>query len=293
MAEKPMLVLEEGDDFVEQTLFTTTHKTLVVLTRTGKAFPLNVGEIPPSSGRNTKGVPLLTLLPPSAQGDRNAIVHSFILPDELEEITLLLLSAEGRLKRLPLTEFSDLSGRGLVVMKFKEEDQLVYARLVEPGEQLVLASSGGRLLRLEVNEDNLPMMSRTAQGNRGMRLRKQDRLVGCATVFEDEELLLITEEGYTKRLPVDELRLSGAGELGTQIRFATKADTLAGVVTAIPGTEVILLTSANRMSRLEMELAPLESKDGKGDRLFKLNPDEKITAVTEIVDDAAAPEEGE
>ncbi|QZZ22947.1 DNA topoisomerase (ATP-hydrolyzing) subunit A [Leptothermofonsia sichuanensis E412] len=291
MAEKPTLVLEEGDDFVQQTLFTTTQKTLVVLTRTGKAFPIIVNDIPSASGRNARGVPLLTLLPPSAQGDRNGIVHSFILPDELEEISLLLLSAEGRLKRLPLIEFSDLSGRGLVIMKFKETDQLIYARLVEPEEQLVLASSGGRLLRLAVNEDNLPIMSRAAQGIRGLRLRKQDRLVGCATVFEDEELLLITEEGYTKRLPVDELRLSGAGELGTQIRFATRTDTLAGVVTAIPGTEVVLLTSANRMSRLDMESAPLESKDGKGDRLFNLNPDEKITAVTEIVDDAA--EEGE
>ncbi|WP_421654839.1 DNA gyrase/topoisomerase IV subunit A [Leptothermofonsia sp. ETS-13] len=289
MAEKPTLVLEEGDDFVEQTLLTNTRKTLVVLTRTGKAFPINISDIPQATGRNAKGVPLLTLLPPSAQGDRNGIVSSFILPDSLEETHMLLVTAGGRVKRLPLTEFADLTGRGLVVIKFKDEDHLVYVKLVEPDEQLVLASSGGRLLRLEVNDDSLPVMSRTAQGNRGMRLRKQDRLVGCATVFEDEELLLITEEGYTKRLLVDELRLSSAGELGTQVRFATKTDTLAGMINATAGSEVVLLTSANRMSRMEVDSAPLETKDGMGDRLFQLNLDEKIVTVTEIVDDSIRP----
>ncbi len=286
MAEKPTLVLEEGDDFVEQTLFTTTGKTLVVLTRTGKAFPITISDIPQATGRNARGVPLLTLLPPSAQGDRNGIVSSFILPDSLEETHLLLVTAEGRVKRLPLREFADLTGRGLVVIKFKDEDQLVYAKLVEPDEQVILASSGGRLLRLEVNDDSLPVMSRTTQGNRGMRLRKQDRLVGCVTVFEDEELLLITAEGYVKRLPVEELRLSGAGELGTQIRFATKTDTLAGMINASASSEVVVLTSASRMSRMEVDSAPLENKDGRGDRLFQLDLDEKIVTVTMIVDNS-------
>jgi DNA gyrase subunit A len=293
MVEKPTRVLEESDDFVEQTLFTTTRKTLVVLTRTGKAFPVNVGEIPQATGRNAKGVPLLTLLPPSAQGDRSAIVTSFVLPDSLEDDYLLLFTTEGRVKRLPLTEFADISGRGLVVLKFKEEDQLVYACLAFSGEQLVLASSGGRLLRLEVNDENVPILSRTAQGNRAMRLGKQERLVGCAILGEDDELLLITEKGYTKRLALSELKPSSAGGLGTQIKFAMKADTLAGVANAFPGTEVVLLTSNNRMSRLNVDEAPLESKEGKGDRLFKLDSNEKIATVTAIVDDSTAPQETE
>ncbi len=284
MAEKPTLVFEEGDDFVEQTLFTTTHKTLVVLTRSGKAYPVAVNEIPQATGRNAKGVPLLTLLPPSAQGDRNAIVTSFVLPDDLETLSLVLLTTEGRAKRLPLTEFTDLTGRGLVILKFKDEDQLAYARLVEPREDIILASSSGRLLRIEVNDDNLPILSRTAQGNRAMRLRKQDRLAGCASVFEDDNLLVVTEEGYTKRIAVEELRLSGPGELGTQIRFATKSDALAGIATAIPETGVVVTTSNNRMSRLVMEEAPLSGKDGKGDRLFKLDSGEKIVSAIALFD---------
>ncbi len=281
MVEKPMLVFEESDDFVEQTLFTTTHKTLVVLTRTGKAYPVNVTDIPQATGRNAKGVPLLTLLPPSAQGDRSTIVASFILPDQLDDTFLVLLTTEGRIKRLPLTEFTELSGRGLVVMKCKEADQVAYVRLVTPDDDLVLASSSGRLIRLAVDDETLPIMSRTAQGNRAMRLRQQDRLVGCAVLTGDDDLLLVTAEGYAKRLSTENLRLSGSGELGSnQLRFTTKTDLLAGMVPAEEATEVVVLTSTNRMSRLEPSTAPLENKDGKGDRLFSLNGDERIICLT-------------
>jgi DNA gyrase subunit A len=290
MGEKPSLVFEEGDDFVEQTLLTTTRKTLVVLTRTGKAYPVNVQDIPQASGRNTRGVPLITLLPPSAQGEgaRTAIVSSFVLPDALDNTFLLLLTAEGRAKRLPLTDFSDLTGRGLVVLKSKEEDQLVYARLIQLDDQVVLASSGGRLLRLGVNDEDLPVLSRTAQGSRAMRLRKQDRLVGCAIVDEGGNLLLVTEEGYTKRIPVADLRLSGSGELGTQLRL-TKTDSLAGMVAAPPQAEGMLTTSSNRISRLEADKVSLKNKDDRGDRLPHLNPDEKIVAIVALLDNATKP----
>lgn len=281
-SDKPSGVLEEGDDFVAQADFTTTGATLVVLTRSGKAFPVSVNDIPPASGRS-KGAPLITLLPPSAQGEPGTIISSFVLPEDLAAANLLLLTQQGRIKRIPLTEFADLTGRGLTTLKLKEDDQLAYASLVEPDDQIVLACSGGRLLRVQVNDAQLPLMSRTAQGHLALRVRKHEKLVGCATLYADDTLLMLTEQGYAKRMAIDELRLTDLGGLGIQaFQFTQKTDQLIGLVSAYPGAEIALLTSANRIARLIADKVHLKGRDDKGDRLLKLNPDERITNLTLI-----------
>lgn len=279
--DKPSHILEEGDDFVTQTEFTTTGATIIVLTRTGKAYPVSVADIPQATGRTAKGVPLVTLLPASAQADRNTIVGSFLLPDDLEANDLLLLTHQGRIKRLPMSDFADLTGRGLTALKLKEDDQLAFVRLVEPDDQVVVASSGGRLLRLEINDEQLPMMSRTAQGNLAMRLRKQEKLVGCTTIYADDTLLLVSEQGYAKRVSIDELRLCKPGELGTQaFQFHTKSDTLVGMVSAPSEAEAMVLTTTNRVARLLIDKIVLKGRDEKGDRLFKLDAQERIANIT-------------
>lgn len=277
--DKPTRVLEDADDFVAQTEFVTTGQTLVVLTRSGKAYPLRAGDVPQVSGRS-RGTPLVTLLPPSAQSDPGSIVSCFVLPAELDGTDLLLLTQQGRIKRLPLSELADLTGRGLTVLKLKDDDQLGFVRLTEVGDHLALATAGGRVLRVVVNDEQLPIMSRTAQGNLAIRLRKGELLVGCALIFEDDDLLLMSEQGYSKRLAIDTLRLSNLGVLGIQaFHFASKADALVGMVAVTPETEITLLTSSNRMARLVGQDVPLKGRDDTGTRLLKLNSDETITTI--------------
>jgi DNA gyrase subunit A len=275
--------LEDSDDFVTQTEFTTTAATLVVLTRTGKAYPINVRDIPVAAGRTVKGVPLVTLLPPSGQVDRSAIVGSFLLPADLAAIDLLLLTQYGRIKRVSLSDFADLSGRGLIVLKLKEDDSLAYIRLIEADDQLVLATSGGRMLRFEVNADQLPVMSRTAQGNVAIRLRKQERIIGCTVIYAEDSLLLTSELGLSKRLMIEQLRLSSLGDLGTQaMQFTNKADALVGIVATPPESEVMILTSANRMMRLPTDQVALRGRDERGERVLKLNSDERVLSLVPL-----------
>ncbi len=93
-------------------------------------------DIPQPSGKS-KGTPLVTLLPTAAQGAPDTIAGAFILPDALDEQSVLLLTGQGRIKRLALSEFADLTGRGLSVLKLKEDDQLLSVSLVQLGEQVV------------------------------------------------------------------------------------------------------------------------------------------------------------
>jgi DNA gyrase subunit A len=271
--------LTDVDDVVLHTHQTTTGKTIVVFTRSGKAYSVRVGEIPQGSGR-AKGVPLVTLLPPSAQSDPAAIVDSFILPDDPTGQFLLVLTQQGRVKRLPLEEFTDLTGRGLTALKLKEDDQIIQIALAREGDQLVLATSSGRVLRVEVNDVHLPIQGRAAQGQLVMRLGKREHLVGCGTTSLAGLLLMVTEKGYAKRIPVVTLRLSNPGELGAQgLQFATKTDSLVSVVGLRPETDLLLLTNQERMLRPDLESIPLEGRDSTGDRIVRLEKDEKVAAV--------------
>jgi DNA gyrase subunit A len=274
--------LAEGDDMVLQTQITSTAKEIVVLTRSGKAYSVRVGEIPQASGRS-KGTPLVTLLPPAAQSDPTGIVGHFILPDQPEDKNLLILTQQGRVKRLPVEEFVGLTGRGLTALKLKDDDEIVSINLTEPGEQLIVATSGGRVLRVEINDDQLPMQSRTSQGQLVMRLGKREKLVGCVTASLGSVLLMVTEKGYAKRTPVATLRLSNPGELGAQgIQFATKTDALVSLLGLRPDLEAICLSNQNRILRPDLTAVPMGGRDSTGDRIVKLERDEKIVSVTAL-----------
>lgn len=276
------VTLTEGDDMVLQTQATSTAKEMVFLTRSGKAYSVRVGEIPQTSGRS-KGTPLVTLLPPAAQSDPTGIAGHFILPDPPGDKNLLILTQQGRVKRLPVEEFKGLTGRGLTALKLKEDDQIISISLTEPGEQLIVATSGGRVLRIEINDDQLPIQSRTSQGQLVMRLGKREKLIGCTTASLGSVLLMVTEKGYAKRTPVATLRLSNPGELGAQgIQFATKTDALIGLLGLRPDLDVIFLSTQNRVLRPDLTAVPMGGRDSTGDRIVKLERDEKIAIVATL-----------
>ncbi len=266
-----------NNDFVVNTQVVSTEQDLVALTTSGKAYPIKVRDIPPTSG-GSKGTPLVQLMPSAAQAE--TVATYFSLSQNLENTDLIVLTQQGRIKRLPLLELANLTGRGLTLCKLKDNDQLKYANLSRVGQQLVLATAGGRLLRFEVNDERLPIMGRTSQGLTALRMGRKEHLVDCACLNADDSILLVTELGYAKRLPVNATRPINLGDIGTQVlQFTTKTDALAGMVPATDASKVILLTSAQRAIHLQMDAVKFWGKDGSGDRVVQLNPEEKIISL--------------
>ena len=277
---EPTINLEDADEFGVQTQFTTTAQTLVVMTRSGKAYPVKVSDIPQVSGKS-RGTPLVTLLPVAAQGMPDSIAGSFILPDDLDDQYLLLLTEQGRLKRLPLSEFADLTGRGLTALKLREEDQLLLISLTQVGEQVVIATSSGRVLRFEVNDEQVPIASRTSQGNAGMRISKKEKIVGWAIATTDDTFLMVSEQGYAKQMAIKSLRRANTGEIGVQaFQFTTKTDALIGTVAVLPDALVFLLTNENHLARVAIESTKVGTKDSKGSCIVKLGKSEQIIGVS-------------
>ncbi len=271
------------NDFIIQTELTDTEKDLLILNTGGKVYPVKVGDIPAITGRSPRGTPLITMLTSTAQGNVEGVVNRFVLPETPERSQMLLLTKQGRIKRLSMEEFANLSRRGITILKLKDDDELSFTQFTTTGQHLILASSSGRLLRFAVNEEQLPIMGRAAMGLQAFRLLKNQQMVGCATVGKDDQLLLVTQEGYAKRIPASNLRAANRGDLGIQmLKFHNKTDNLAGMVRATPGVEVALVSNKERVVRIPVDTVPILDRDAKGESVLQLNRDEKIITVVEV-----------
>lgn len=206
---------------------------------------------------------MISLLPNAAASSPESLVTHFLLPNEPETAQLLIVTKLGRIKRLSMTDLVDLTSRGLTVIKLKDDDQLLSAQIAQTGQDVVLATAGGRLLRFKVNDEQLPIMGRTAVGLQALRLRKQEQLVSGVTVSNsDANLLLVSQLGYAKRMPVSALRRANRGDIGTQaLSFISKSDALAAMVLAPEEAEVAVVTNNQRVVRIPMDSVNLWGKE--------------------------------
>lgn len=272
----------DNGDFVILMEEATTQQELLVFTRSGKAFTLSIGDIPVTT-RQSKGTPLIGLLPAALQGDPETITTQFVLPDEVEDLDVIMLTAQGRIKRLPLSEFQNLRGRGLTALKLKDGDDLRFVTIATTDEQLMLTTSSGRVMRLAIQDETVPVMGRSAQGVQVLRLTKQEQIVSCVVLNPEDELLILTAQGYAKRLPVRAIRSSQRGDLGTYaMKFTVKTDSVIGAAPAIAESSITVLTDAERFVAIEADQVPRLGKDGTGDRAIKLNKKEKLIEICSI-----------
>ncbi len=250
------------------------RENFLVILDNAKAYPIATREVPPQANQP---VLISSLLTKTAQKESEAVLNQFFLTEPQKSQELLLLSQQGRIKRLPIDELEGVGSRGLSLMKLKEDDRLYGAIFTHEGLDLAIATSSGRVLRYPVREELLPMMSKSAQGLAILRLRYGEHLAGCVSLPHRENLLLISGLGYAKRLAIENLRLSQLGDLGSPaLQFVNKQDSLAAMVAARPGSIVLLSTNQNRKLPLEVETVMVTGKDGTGSQLVKLNPTEKI-----------------
>ena len=187
-------------------------------------------------------------LPTGLEGD--PVVTITRLPNQAsEDLSLGLLSSDGRFKRLPLAEILDLSGRATSVVKLKEGITLNSAVICRDHQDLLLFSDIGRVLRIPIRETTLPLMGRLAQGPMTMRLLPGEGLIG-ALCPEQPSVLLVSREGRISRLDCSSLRRSERGDLGSiGVKISSDQDRIAGVAEARGLIGVI--SSQERHGRLD------------------------------------------
>ena len=204
-------------------------------------------------------------LPEGMSGER--VVQLLPLPggEAAAGTSVGLLSSDGRFKRLPIEDFQELSGRAASVLKLKDGVTLQRVVLCREGEELVVGSSTGRMLRLAVNEANLPVMGRNAQGPVLLRLLPGETVVGAAGVAADGCVLLASRAGQLKRLAVQSLRRCQRGDLGQiGMRFNQRGDQL---IDLREDHSMVVAAVLSDGRSLRLDTAELQAEDDTGSGL--------------------------
>ncbi len=252
-----------------------SQENLIVCTDQGKAFPVAIADLPYQEQRDKSQ--LVDLLPDHALRDNHQPITQFLLPDNLAAYDLLLLTAQGRIKRLPAVELDSFTSRGLSLIKLKDQDTLKFACFVKGGDQVAIAVSSGRVLHLPVNDSEIPVMGRTSQGNQALRLRFNEQIVACMPCQRNSELYLISEEGYGKKLAASSLRLGKRGDMGNHVmRFESKTDLLLDLFVPDQQDSLLIKDSHENLDLLPLSKFNLAEKDSTGQKLVKLTGGDRL-----------------
>lgn len=272
--EKP--TTETGSKSKDFVVFRSKLKpdsSLITITDAGKAYNLKTDNLPPVSGKQKASLNQV-LQGMSSQSEETPLSH---LP--LPEKDVILLTQQGRIKRLSASDVASIGNRGLSLLRLKEDDRVADCCLTEEGQDLLLATSGGRILRFPVNDQQIPLMSRTAQGNFATRLRQEETPVGCVSLEENATILIVSQLGYAKRMPVSVIRRGSRGDIGTQgLQFVNSSDRLIAMTEARSDNQIVkLLTNQGRVLSLTLKEVAMWGKDGVGDRAVSLKTNETLT----------------
>jgi len=278
------------EDFIETVMVASTLDTLLVFTNFGRVYQLKVWELP-EGARTSRGKALANLL--SLRPDEKPCDFVRVEDFAAEDRWLLMATRGGVVKRTPLAEFVTRRRDGILAQGLREGDALVRAAMVEPGQELIIAKSGGRSARFST--DLLRPMGRSARGVRGVTLRGEGDQVTDTVILRDQEFLLtITENGFGKRTPVADYPRKGRGGLGILDIKTTKRN---GRVVAALGVhaddEIILITRGGVMIRQTVSGISSFGRNTQGVKIVALDEGDKVVSVALIPRDREAGETDE
>ncbi|WP_210133976.1 DNA gyrase subunit A [Staphylococcus sp. GDY8P131P] len=284
-----MQTLEE--DFVSQLVTLSTHDHVLFFTNKGRVYKLKGYEVPELS-RQSKGIPVVNAI----ELDNDETISTMIAVKDLEseEDYLVFATLNGIVKRSALSNFSHINKNGKIAIGFKEDDELIAVRLTDGDEDILIGTSHGSLIRF--NETALRPLGRTAAGVKGITLRDGDSVVGLdVTKAEtDDEILVVTENGYGKRTPVSEYRLSNRGGKGIKTATITERNGKVVCITSVEGKEdLMIVTNAGVIIRIGVEDISQNGRAAQGVRLIKLNEDQFVSTVAKVDEEEKEAEEKE
>ncbi len=268
------------EDFVVNLFMASTHEHILFFTNKGQCFWLKTYRLPVGT-RYAKGKPIVNLLPRLASEEK---ILDMIAVREFDERRTIVFSTKlGKIKRTRLDAFKRPNIRGIRAIALNEGDDLVEARIAEGDEEVILASARGYANRFGLRD--VRPMGRTAAGVRGMRLRKDDRVISMALIKNEEtELLTVLESGYGKRTKVKEYRKTRRGSQGVVTTNMKVAQSLVvGVFEVEPGDELLVTTVGGIVIRCPVDDIRETGRAARGVRIQRLNAGDKVTAVVRLV----------
>nr|WP_210732622.1 DNA gyrase subunit A [Cellulomonas denverensis] len=271
------------DDIVDHFSVTTTHNWLLFFTNFGRVYRAKAYELP-EGGRDAKGQHVANLLA-FQPGEKIAQVLDIRTYDAAEY--LVLATRSGLVKKTRLTEYDTNRTGGVIAINLREDadgrpDELVSARIVDSGQDLILVSRKGQSVRFTASDDTLRPMGRATSGVTGMKFRGDDDLLAMDVVREDAFLFTVTEGGIAKRtaLTVDNYRQQGRGGLGIKVANLPESNgDLVGALVVDTDDEVMVIMERGKIVRSAVSEVNATGRTTQGVIFAKPDKNDRIIAV--------------
>jgi len=266
------------EDFVEHLFIASTHDYILFFTNTGKCHWLKVHEIP-VGGRVTKGKSITNLLE-LAEGER---IRAFAPVKEFDEKRYVVMATKnGTIKKTELSAFSNPRRGGINAINIDEGDELIDATITDGTCDIVLGTKEGLAIRFP--EDKVRSMGRTAYGVRGVSLRDKDVVVGMVVIKRDATLLVVTENGFGKRTPISDYRVTNRGGKGViNVKTNERNGKVVALKEVLEDDELMLITEKGMIIRQPVKSIKEIGRNTQGVKLISLDEGDRVVAVARVV----------
>ena len=262
------------EDFVEQMINISTHDSTLFFTNKGKVYRIKGYEIPEFS-RQSKGIPIVNLLPIEKEEKVNAVIN---INDDNVGKYLLFATKQGIVKKTLLTEFVNIRNNGKICINLRDDDELIDVKMTDGNSLVLLGSDAGRMVKF--NENEIRVMGRTASGVRGINL-ENGTCICCEIVNDDDLILLVTEKGYGKQTYVRDFRQTKRGSKGVKaLNITEKNGNLVAVKIVRPDKELVIMTDSGMTMRMPLDQISVLGRVTQGLRLINLRENQKVSTIS-------------
>ena len=274
----------KDDDYIEHLFVTSTHDYLLFFTNRGKIYRLKVYELPEAS-RTAKGRALVNLLP-LREGERVQSVLS--TRDFTEGKYLVFATREGQIKKTEFIAYNTpIKADGIIAINIRDDDELMAVRRTSGHDDIIMVSRSGQAARF--SEDAVRSMGRDTSGVRGMNVsQKGNSVLAMDVARDDQELLVVTENGYGKRTPISDYPVKGRGTMGVKtITLTENKGQLAGALVVREHQELVFISQNGMVQRTSVRGINRYGRASQGVRVMNIRDDDQVSAVALVVESEA------
>lgn len=271
------------EDFVEHLFVASSKDTLLIFTDEGKVHPLKTYEVPQGS-RTSKGRAIINVL---NLNSKEKITTVLSIKEFDPQHFVFMATQKGVVKRTTLDLFSNVRKSGINAISLEKGDHLVGAGVCEESDEIILATKKGLSIRFKMKD--VRSMGRQAQGVKGIKLGKDDVVLGMALIKgavkkDGFYILTATENGFAKRTPVDEYRLQSRGGKGIiNIKLSPKIGEVKGLILVREDDEVVCITHKGVLIRTHINHIRVSGRSTQGVRVINLDKGDKLATIARII----------
>ena len=274
----------KDEDYIEHLFVTSTHDYLLFFTNRGKVYRLKVYELPEAS-RTAKGRALVNLLP-LREGERVQSVLS--TRDFMEGKYLVFATRNGIVKKTAFLAYNTpIKADGIIAINIRDDDELIAVRRTSGNDDIIMVSRSGQAARF--SEHAVRSMGRDTSGVRGMNVsQKGNAVLAMDVARDDQELLVVTENGYGKRTPIPDYPVKGRGTMGVKtIALTENKGALAGALVVREHQELVFISQNGMVQRTSVRGINRYGRASQGVRVMNIRDDDQVSAVALVVESEA------